>query len=80
MVVAGPGSGKTFVLVSKVLNLIRSGVPESSILCMTFTEKATGEMKQRLENEGVADVKVSTFHAFSKEPHRGELDRVRNRT
>ena len=67
MVVAGPGSGKTFVLVSKVLNLIRSGVPESSILCMTFTEKATGEMKQRLENEGVADVKVSTFHAFSKE-------------
>ncbi len=67
MVVAGPGSGKTFVLVNKVLNLIRSGVPESSILCMTFTEKATGEMKQRLENKGVADVKVSTFHAFSKE-------------
>ena len=66
-VYAGPGSGKTFVLVNKVINLVKSGVKESSILCMTFTEKATSEMKDRLENEKITDVKVCTFHAFSRE-------------
>jgi len=67
MIVAGPGSGKTFVIVEKVLNLVKSGIPQSSILCMTFTEKAAGEMKQRLEKHGVLDAKINTFHAFAKE-------------
>ncbi len=65
--VAGPGSGKTFVLVEKVKNLVASGVPQSSILCMTFTEKAAGEMKQRLEKFGILDSTIATFHSFAKE-------------
>ncbi len=67
VVSAGPGSGKTFVLVSKVISLVESGVGQSSILCMTFTEKATSEMKERLEKNGITDAKVCTFHAFSRE-------------
>lgn len=66
-VIAGPGSGKTFVLVEKVKNLVNSGISQSSILCMTFTEKAAGEMKQRLEKFGILDAKINTFHSFAKE-------------
>jgi len=67
LVIAGPGSGKTFVIVEKVLHLVNSGIPQSSILCLTFTGKASGEMKQRLEKYGVLDTKISTFHSFAKE-------------
>ena len=67
IIVAGPGSGKTRVLIEKVLNLVQNKIPQDSILCMTFTEKAAGEMKQRLEKKGVIDTKVNTFHAFAKE-------------
>ena len=66
MIIAGPGSGKTFVIVEKILKLVNSGVPQDSILCVTFTEKAAGEMKQRLEGHGMRDVTVNTFHAFAK--------------
>ncbi len=66
MVIAGPGSGKTRIIVESVLNLHTSGIPQSSILCLTFTEKAAEEMKQRLEKSGILDTTISTFHAFSK--------------
>ena len=67
LVVAGPGSGKTRVIVEKVLHLVKSGIEQSSILCLTFTEKAAGEMKARLEKNGILDAKISTFHSFAKE-------------
>ncbi len=67
MIIAGPGSGKTRVIVSRALSLIEAGVAQSSILCLTFTNKATGEMQERLEERGKLDVKVSTFHAFARE-------------
>ncbi len=67
LIIAGPGSGKTRVIAAKVLNLARSGVPQDSVLCMTFTTKAAGEMRQRLEKEGVTDVKIGTFHSLAKE-------------
>eukprot|EP00892_Ulva_mutabilis_P009557 jgi/Ulvmu1/6974/UM033_0032.1 len=47
-VMAGPGSGKTRVLVSRVANLIDSGVPPSEIMAITFTRKAGAEMRERL--------------------------------
>jgi DNA helicase II / ATP-dependent DNA helicase PcrA len=67
LVVAGPGSGKTRVIVEKVLHLVKTGSEQSSILCLTFTEKAAGEMKNRLEKKGILDAKVNTFHSFAKE-------------
>ena len=67
LVVAGPGSGKTRVIIEKVLHLVKTGSEQSSILCLTFTEKAAGEMKNRLEKKGILDAKVNTFHSFAKE-------------
>ncbi len=51
VVLAGPGSGKTLVLVEKVAHLVEAKkVPLSQILLLTFTEKAAGEIKGRLSD------------------------------
>ncbi len=63
-VIAGPGSGKTRVVVHKVANLVKSGIPEESIMCVTFTEKAAGEMRKRLYNMGIKNVHASTIHSL----------------
>jgi len=62
VILAGAGSGKTRVLISKVLNLIKNHqVDPYSILMITFTNKAAGEMKERI---GRRLGFVGTFHAF----------------
>lgn len=66
LLVAGPGSGKTRVIIERISHLVNSGVKSDEILCLTFTKKATEEMSQRLENQDISDVHVSTFHSFAK--------------
>jgi len=62
IILAGAGSGKTRVLVSKVLNLINNhNILSSAIVMITFTNKAAGEMKKRI-NQPLGF--VGTFHAF----------------
>ncbi|TSC92174.1 MAG: DNA helicase II / ATP-dependent DNA helicase PcrA, partial [Candidatus Berkelbacteria bacterium Licking1014_85] len=65
MVLAGPGTGKTQVLTLRIANILaRTHMNPYNILCLTFTESAATEMKERLVNIiGTAgyDVNISTF-------------------
>lgn len=58
-VVAGPGTGKTRVLISRIKELIGRGVPPWTILALTFSNKAAREMRDRLDNDTIY---VGTFH------------------
>src|ERR1700687_2961735 len=65
-VVAGAGTGKTAVIAERFRRLVASGVSPSSILVMTFTERAAAEMRQRIESliDDVAPA-VGTFHSVA---------------
>jgi len=66
-VLACPGSGKTRVIVERTVRLINKGYDPKSILCITFTNKAAKEMKERIIKalpEHGEKVYISTFHSL----------------
>lgn len=78
LILAGPGSGKTSVLVARFRRLVqrqRSGLPPEAILALTFSNKAAAEMRHRIMEElgsylGPGQerlIQVTTFHGFGLE-------------
>ena len=80
LVVAGAGSGKTAVLTRRVAHLIREhGVPPFSILAITFTNKAAGQMRNRIEalvGPVARTMWIGTFHSMCARLLRREAPRL----
>ncbi len=80
LVLAGAGSGKTRVLTARVCHLIHEhGVPPDRILAVTFTNKAAGEMRERIGRLLGSDpvgMWVGTFHAIGARLLRRHADRL----
>lgn len=81
LITAGAGAGKTSVLVERISNLILNNVPPESIVAITFTDKAAGELKRRvhskvydvIKNQANTNIKINhvrkmftgTIHSFA---------------
>ena len=74
IVVSNPGTGKTFTLALKVMELLQSNVEPEDILCITFTEKAQKEMFEKISSlakerkipiSKILKIKIHTFHSFA---------------
>jgi len=86
MIVAGAGSGKTRVVTTKIAHLVTQGfVKPHKVTAVTFTNKAAGEMKERvvsmlssagMDYHTLNSITVSTFHSYCSRVLRGFIDRI----
>jgi len=77
LILAGAGSGKTRVITRRVAWLLQQGVRPWNVLAITFTNKAAGEMRQRVEAlVPNSRVWVSTFHSLGARLLRQYAERV----
>ncbi|KEI00196.1 DNA helicase PcrA [Clostridium botulinum] len=80
LVLAGAGSGKTRVLTYRIAHMIQDlGIPQYNILAITFTNKAAGEMKDRIKklvSNSIDSMWVSTFHSCCVRILRREIDKL----
>lgn len=75
---AGPGTGKTRTLVKRVLSLLAEGREPAALLVLTFSNRAAGELLERLDSEtpSASEIWVGTFHAFGLDLIRRYHDRL----
>ena len=72
MVIANPGTGKTHSLANFAVDLLSNGVPGSEIVCLTFTNRATTEMRNRISSivkgtplmKEALNIDIMTFHSL----------------
>ncbi len=80
MILAGAGSGKTRVLTHRIAHLVGQGVPPSSILALTFTNKAAREMRDRVEGlvsgSSLRAMWIGTFHGMFARMLRSEAEHL----
>ncbi|HQV99152.1 MAG TPA: UvrD-helicase domain-containing protein, partial [Bacteroidia bacterium] len=79
MIIAGAGSGKTKVLTHRIGHLLKNGVDAFNILALTFTNKASKEMRGRIEKITGSEAKnlwMGTFHAVFAKILRIEAEKI----
>ncbi len=67
LVLAGPGTGKTFTIIQRIKNMLQSDIQPDKILCLTFTDAAANEMRKRIEkelNKNETGINIFTYHSF----------------
>jgi len=76
---AGPGTGKTRTLIRRITSLVAEGVDPAAILMLTFSNRAAGELSERLTAampEAAPRLWIGTFHAFGLDLVRRHYDRL----
>lgn len=79
IVIAGAGAGKTKVLTTRIAYLLEKGAKAEEILALTFTNKASKEMKERIEKlTGINSklINATTFHSFAVKVLRSFIEKL----
>ena len=78
LVTAGAGSGKTRLLTHRIVYIMEKGTSPYNILAITFTNKATNEMRERIAKmtTGAESIWISTFHSMCAKMLRKDIDKL----